>query len=93
MSTEVAMPDKDKKVTIVFVINGEDVTVEQNENAPLKAARDKALEQSGNTGRPFDEWEIRNEQGELLDPTAKIETFGFTDGVRLFLNLMVGAGG
>jgi hypothetical protein len=83
----------DHKLTIIFVVNGQDVPTEMPVKAPLKAARDKALEKSQNTGRPFDEWEIRTEAGIVLSPDEKIETFNFKDGVRLYLTLRVGAGG
>jgi hypothetical protein len=81
------------KITIVFIVNGEDVAVEANLNAPLQTARNKALELSHNTGRPPEEWEIRDERGQMLDSAAKISSFEFTDGIRLFLTLRVGAGG
>lgn len=81
------------ELTLIFVINGEDVEVDANVNAPLKVARNKALTESGNTGRPFDDWETRDEAGTVLDPDQKVGTFDFEDGTRLFLNLAVGAGG
>ena len=86
------MPGKEK-LTIVFIVNGEDVPVEASVHAPLLAARNKALADSHNTGRPPEEWEIRDERGELLPPDRKVEAFNFADRVRLFLTLRVGAGG
>jgi hypothetical protein len=83
----------DKKIKIVFVINGKEQAEEVNINQPLGAARNEALAHSHNTGRPAEEWAIYNDQGTELDPGAKIETFGFSDGVRLTLTLKVGAGG
>lgn len=81
------------KITLIFIVNGVDVRVEENVNEPLKVARNHALEDSNNTGRPFDEWEIHNDAGQALDPNKKIEQSSLTDGTRLFLNLKVGAGG
>ncbi len=82
------------QITLIFIVNGVDVRVEANVNSPLKEARNKALADSNNTGRPMDEWEIHNAAGQLLDPNKKIEELvGLTDGTRLFLNLRVGAGG
>jgi hypothetical protein len=78
---------------ILFIVNGEDVLVEVDPSEPLSAARDQALKKSRNTGRPPEEWTTRNERGEPLDPTVKIETFGFPLKVRLFLSLQVGFGG
>lgn len=81
------------KITLIFIVNGVDVPVEANLNQPLKVARNKALEESNNIGRPMDEWEVHNDEGQALDSDKKIEELGLVDGARLFLNLKVGAGG
>ncbi len=81
------------KITLIFIVNGVDVPVEANIHEPLKVARNKALTDSNNTGRPMDEWEIHNDAGQALDPDTKIVDLGLADGARLFLNLKVGAGG
>jgi len=81
------------KISLIFIVNGVDVSIDANNNQPLKVARNKALKESNNTGRPMDEWEIHNDQGQILDPEKKIEDFGLAEGARLFLNLKVGAGG
>ena len=86
-------PNNPNTLALVFIINGEDVWVKTNFHAPLRAARAKALEESGNTGRPPDEWEIRNEAGTLLDPAMTPEDLHLKDSTRLFLTLKVGAGG
>lgn len=80
-------------ITLIFIVNGVDVRLEANLNEPLKAARNKALADSNNTGRPMDEWEIHNAAGQPLDPDKKVGDLDLTDGTRLFLNLKVGAGG
>jgi hypothetical protein len=81
------------KITLIFIVNGVDVLVDANVNQPLKVARDKALKDSNNTGRPVDEWEVHNDEGEALESTKKVGALGLGDGARLFLNLKVGAGG
>src|SRR5688572_7234438 len=70
-----AMPDN--KINIIFVVNGQEQSEEVNVNQPLAAARNKALADSNNTGRPPDEWAIYAEDGKELDPGAKIETYNF----------------
>ena len=85
--------EKKNKMTVVFVVNGVDVPVEANIHEPLRAARDKALAESGNTGRPVDEWQVTDDQGQELAPDSKLEDLGLPDGARLFLTLKVGAGG
>jgi hypothetical protein len=81
------------KVTLIFIINGVNATVEANIHEPLKTARNKALEESNNTGRPADEWQIHTEDGVLLDADKKIEELGLADEARLLLSLTIGAGG
>jgi hypothetical protein len=83
----------DKRITIVFIINGQDVPVETNSNAPLKNAVREALRESGNTGREADEWETRDASGVLLETNRKVQELGIVAGSRLFLSLRVGAGG
>ncbi len=80
-------------IRVVFILNGVDVAVEVDQNVPLFIARNRALQQSGNTGRPFDEWVMRDEKGVTLPPEQKVERFNFIDEVRLFLMPYAGAGG
>ncbi len=81
------------KIQITVVVNGQPVVVEANEHAPLKIIIPSALEQTGNTGQPPDNWELRDAQGTLLDTSRKISSFGFSPDVQLFLNLKAGVGG
>ena len=87
------MAQGDQKIQLVFIINGANFTLETNVNAPLKEAVARALAESGNTGRPATEWQVRDAAGVLLEIERKIKDFGFTNGTRLFLSLAVGAGG
>jgi hypothetical protein len=84
---------QDEKVQLIFIINGVNFSLETNVNPPLKEAVARALQESGNTGRPVSEWQVRDVNGVLLEVERKIKDFGFTDGTRLFLSLAVGAGG
>jgi hypothetical protein len=81
------------EIQLVFIINGANFALETNINAPLKEAVARALAESGNTGRPPSEWQVRDAAGVLLEIERKIKDFGFTNGTRLFLSLAVGAGG
>jgi hypothetical protein len=91
---EIEMPDKhENKITLIFIINGQDVPIETNVNSPLKHAVEQALKASGNTGRPLEEWETRDAAGVLLETERKVKDLDLRDGSRLFLSLRVGAGG
>jgi hypothetical protein len=84
---------EDHKTTLVFIINGVEYPVNVNVEAPLAVAVERALVESRNTGRPPDEWEVRNPAGVLLEKGRTIEDLGLKNGTRLFLSLHVGAGG
>jgi hypothetical protein len=84
---------KDQKIEIIFIINGQDFSVETNINAPLISAVERALQESGNTGRPASEWELRDSNGVLLEQHRTPKELGLKNGARLFLSLRVGAGG
>ncbi|MEE8106174.1 MAG: DUF2604 domain-containing protein [Planctomycetota bacterium] len=83
----------DNKTLFNLVVNGTSTSVEQNNNAPLKSIIGKALEQTGNTGQPQENWEVRDEAGNVLDLERKIGEFGFADGVKLFISLKTGVAG
>ncbi len=89
------MPPKENEheIELVFVINGEDYPVEANSRAPLVVAVEKALTKSQNTGRPIDEWEVRDIHGVLLDKSQTPHDLGLKHKAHLFLSLRVGAGG
>lgn len=88
------MSDKHQKILLVFIINGQDFSIEANINAPLMAAVQKALSESGNIGqRTPDEWEARDTKGILLEKNRTLTQLGLHNGDRLFLSLRVGAGG
>lgn len=80
--------------TLVFIVNGEEVRIELESEAPLAAARDEALAKTRNTGRPPGDWDLQNSNGTLIADVSKpISLYGFAQDARLFLTLHVGAGG
>ena len=85
------MPDN--KIQLAVIVNGQATVVEANLNAPLGTIIPRALEQTGNTGQPPENWELRDAQGTLLDTSQKIGSFHFPPDVQLFLNLKAGVGG
>ncbi len=87
------MAEKDQKIRIIFIINGQDYPIDASLHAPLMEAVEQALAVSGNTGRAPDEWEVRDASGVLLEKNRSPKDLGLNDGVRLFLSLRVGAGG
>lgn len=82
-----------KKVSITVVVNGKPTDVEALDTAPVGAIIPDALRQTGNSGQPPENWELRDADGTLLDPNKTIGDYGFYDKPRLFLNLKAGVGG
>lgn len=84
--------DKEKFVTLVIVVNTTPTKVKINQNAPLRAAAEKALEQTHNTGRPLDDYELKLVD-KVLDMNKKVKDYDLKDGTELFLSLKAGTGG
>ncbi len=81
------------KLPLTIVVNGQPTSIEANEEELLGALIPRALAQTGNTGQPPDQWELRDAAGEILDPKRKVEFFHLAPGTTLFLNLRAGIGG
>lgn len=79
-------------ITVKVIVNGTPTDVKTNVNAPLKSVVEKALEQTGNTGRPIEDWELKW-NGQVLDPNKKVNDYNIPDGAELFLSLRAGQGG
>ena len=76
---------------VLFIVNGEDVPVEAEPHLPLEWATRRALVLSHNTGRPFRDWETRDQYGCRMMKDEPIKVVG--EHARLFLTLAVGVGG
>jgi hypothetical protein len=82
-----------KKVSITVVVNGKPTDVEALDTAPLGAIIPDALRQTGNSGQPPENWELRDAEGNRLDINKLIGDYNFPEDYRLFLNLKAGVGG
>jgi hypothetical protein len=86
--------DKEEKfIDLTFIVNGSEVIIKKvNIHEPLKVPVDKALKQSGNTGRSITDWQIKWNDIDL-DITKKTEEFTFSSDAKLFVSLKAGVGG
>lgn len=82
-----------EKFNLKVVVNGKEVTIDVNENEPLRTIIPKVLETANVKGQPPDNWTVNDVAGNELPLNKKIKDFGFTDQTVLFLNLKVGVGG
>jgi hypothetical protein len=80
-------------VELTVVVNGQPTQVAAHDEAPLLTVVEKALQQTGNSGQPPENWELRNASGVELDVHKKVEDYHFEPGTQLFLNLKAGVGG
>ena len=78
---------------MTIVVNGQTVSVTANQKHALHSVIPPALYQTGNSAQPPENWELRTDNGTLLDTNARISAFGFGEGARLYLNLKAGIGG
>jgi hypothetical protein len=81
------------EIEITVVVNGQPVPEKVNTEEKLRAVAEKALEKSGNSGQPLDNWELRDSAGQILDLNKKVADYGIITGTKLFLNLKAGVGG
>ena len=82
-----------KKIDITIVVNGQSTVVNAVDSEPLGSVIPEALRQTGNSGRPPEDWELRDASGNPLDPNKKIGDYNFTEKTTLFLSLKAGAAG
>ena len=83
----------DRGIDLNFVVNGQSVSVTADLGWEFREAAEKSLEESGNSGQPIDNWEIRDGSGQVIDMGTKIAQSGIKEGATLFLNLKAGVGG
>lgn len=82
------------QIDIVVVVNGQPIPIEKaNIHAPLRTVVVEALNKSGNSGQPPENWELRDASGQVLDISRKLEDYNIQPGAKLFLNLKAGVGG
>jgi hypothetical protein len=81
-------------MTLVIIVNGEDVEVTFPPAYALSWWRAEALKMTRNFGRPIEAWDVyNNNPGRRLDPALPPVANGVQENDRLFLSLQIGAGG
>ena len=82
-----------KQIEFTIVVNGQSVPVKIDLSAEIGEALVQALNKSGNSGQPVENWELRDASGHPIDTGQKIADSDIKDGAKLFLNLKAGVGG
>lgn len=88
------MPEKkDNNIELVVVVSGQPERLKVNVHQTLEHLVHEALKKSGDKGQAPSEWELRSEDGTLLEQSMTVGAAGLQDGVTLFLSPKAGAGG
>jgi hypothetical protein len=82
-----------QNIDVTVVVSGQPERLKVNVHQTLEHLVHEALQNSGNQGQTPSEWELRTEDGRLLDQGATVSGAGIQDGVTLFLSPKAGAGG
>ena len=83
----------DKVIEFTIIVNGQAVPVKAGLLDEIGEAVETALKESGNSGQPLKNWELRDDSGQVIDTGKKIGDSGIDEGTTLFLNLKAGVGG
>lgn len=83
----------DGLIEFTIIVNGQPVPIKIDIYAEIREAIVQALDESGNSGQPIDNWELRDASGQPIDTGKKISEAGFTEDTKLFLSLKAGVGG
>lgn len=82
-----------EKVEVVIVVSGQPERLKVKADERLEHVVHEALKKTGNQGQPSSEWELRTEDGRLLDQSQTVAEAGIHSGMTLFLSPTAGAGG
>jgi Protein of Unknown function (DUF2604) len=86
------VPDENS-IEVVVVVSGQSERLKVNVHQTLEHLVHEALQKTGNQGQAPSEWELRTEDGGLLEQGLTAAAAGLHDGVTLFLSPKAGAGG
>ncbi|HLY23383.1 MAG TPA: DUF2604 domain-containing protein [bacterium] len=83
----------EQNIDITVVVSGQAERLKINVHQTLEQLVRDALQRSGNQGQPPSDWELRTENGTLLNQSLTVAAAGLKDGMTLFLSPKAGAGG
>lgn len=72
------MPDKNN-IEVVIVVSGQSERLKVNVHQTLEHLVHEALQKSGNQGQAPSEWELRTEDGRLLEQSATVAAASIHD--------------
>ena len=87
------MAQTEQNLEVTVVVSGQPERLRVNTHQTVEHLVREALQRSGNQGQAPSEWELRTEDGTLLDQGGRVGDVITHSGVTLFLNPKAGAGG
>ncbi|MCY4421285.1 MAG: DUF2604 domain-containing protein [Gammaproteobacteria bacterium] len=84
---------REKLNQITIVVNGQPIKVQVKPETLIRTAVIDALKESGNSGQPLENWELRDSSGQIIDLDKSVENVVPKEGTELFLSLKAGVGG
>lgn len=88
------MPERsEQNIEITVVVSGQPERLKVNVHQALEQLVHQALQRTGNKGQAPADWELRTEDGTLLDQSLTVAVGNIHNGTTLFLSPKAGAGG
>jgi hypothetical protein len=82
-----------ENIDVTVVVSGQPERLKVNVHQTLDHLIHEALQRSGNQGQASSDWELRTEDGRLLEQSLTVAAAAIHDGTTLFLSPKAGAGG
>jgi hypothetical protein len=83
---------KEQNIEVTVVVSGQPERLKTNLHQTLEQLVHEALQKTGNHGQSPGDWELRTEEGVLLDQHLTVGS-ALRDGQTVFLSPKAGAGG
>lgn len=84
---------REQNIDFTVVVSGQPERLKVNVHHTFEHVVHEALQKSGNKGQAPSEWELRTEDGALLEQSNTVGAAGLKEGATLFLSPKAGAGG
>jgi len=81
------------ELELTIVVSGQPERLKARPHEKLEHLVREALKRSDNEGQPASDWELRAEDGQLINQEQTVAEAGIEDGQTLFLSPKAGAGG
>jgi hypothetical protein len=81
------------KLEVTVVVSTKPVQVLAQPHWSVEQLIRQALDEAGKKGEKPGDWELRTEDGVVLEPNARLDQIPITSGLTLYLDPKIGGGG